>query len=395
MAQTAVASRTDQSATNDIIQETATNPIVVLTDEAKFEQFYQRMKEETDGLQADVSTKRGRDAIAAMAYKVSQTKTAIDKAGLALTEDWRKQTSTVNAARKKITTKLDDLRDQIRAPLNAWEEAEKQRVATCEATIARLSRDGIVQLADTSEQIRARIAAATAIVIDEAIYQEFTEQALAVREATLANLEIAVGRLEKEEADRAELQQLREAQIRRIAAEAERAREEDARAAEQRRSEEIERERQATAQRAEEQRQREIEEASRRERERIEQEARDREAAAERERQAERDRVERERAAERAESEARIAKAEREAQAEREAAAAREQARRDEEQRIAAEQRQAAEAQAARERDIAHRSAVNGEAQAAIMALGVKDQVARNIVLAIAAGTVPHVRIAY
>ena len=60
----------------------AENPVVVLTDQAKFDRFYQEMKRETDAHVADLTTEKGRKAIASLAFKVARTKTAIDEAGL-------------------------------------------------------------------------------------------------------------------------------------------------------------------------------------------------------------------------------------------------------------------------------------------------------------------------
>ena len=395
MADTAEALASDHAATADIIAVATQNPIVVLTDAQQFDRLFERMREETASLDADVSTKRGRDQIAAMAYKVSQTKTAIDKAGLALTEGWRKQTAQVNAARKDIVNRLDGLRDEVRAPLNAWEEREAARVASCQRTIAMLSSAGVVSLDETSADVRARMTSLADIEIDNALFQELAEQAVALKDAAILTLEIAVRRLERQEEEAAELQRLRNQNAEREAREERDRIEAAARAEESRRAAEQEAIAAAERARQEVERQQAVEAAAQAERERVEKEALEREQQAERDRQAERERIEAERAAERAEAErqlaeshARIAEAERQAQAERDARDLAERNRITEQERIAVEQ-------AERERDQAHRATISGEAQAAIVALGVRETMARNIVLAIAGGGIPHVRIAF
>jgi len=456
MAQTAQRVEVEQAA-NDIITA-APNPVAVLTDAEKFDAFFARMKAETEGLQADVSTKRGRDAIAAMAYKVSQTKQSIEKARLALTEEWRTQTSKVNAAGKQISQRLDDLRDQVRAPLNAWEAKDKERVAGCEAMIKRLSQDAIVQLADTSEGLRARHDAILALVFEEEVYQEFLDQAVALKNAAIATLELAIARLEKEEADRAELEQLRAAQIERQAREAETRRLREwadqiiqhcrdcgngiiggqsqpfgillhelekkvtatveefgdfAADVETARVEALARVKDVMARHAEEQRvaaeqaeAQRIADAERAATEKAQREAEQRHAdqiaAARAEAEETERRIEAERAAERqkaaeelAASQARIAEAERQAQAERAAAEARELARVEQERQAQAERQRLADEKAARERDIAHRNKISGEAIDAIVAFKVSRTVAEKIVLAISAGSIPHVSIAF
>ena len=78
---------------------------------------------------ADVSTLAGRKIIAAMAYKVSQSKTVIDKAGKSLTDEWFKKKKVVDAGRRFARDSLDALRDEIRLPLTEWENEEKRILA--------------------------------------------------------------------------------------------------------------------------------------------------------------------------------------------------------------------------------------------------------------------------
>ena len=70
----------------DIILAVEETPQIVLLDAGKFDQFYERVRAETSGMVADLSTKKGRDEIRSMAAKVVRSKTMIDKAGLALTK---------------------------------------------------------------------------------------------------------------------------------------------------------------------------------------------------------------------------------------------------------------------------------------------------------------------
>jgi colicin import membrane protein len=54
------------------------NPVAVLTDGAKFDALYASIKAEATAHQPDTATDKGRKAIAAMAFKITRTKTAID-----------------------------------------------------------------------------------------------------------------------------------------------------------------------------------------------------------------------------------------------------------------------------------------------------------------------------
>jgi len=53
------------------------NPGIVLIDKVKREEFYEHVKREVESFVPDLSTDKGRKAIAALAFKVSRTKTAI------------------------------------------------------------------------------------------------------------------------------------------------------------------------------------------------------------------------------------------------------------------------------------------------------------------------------
>ncbi len=65
----------------DIVALVEANPVMVLTDKEKFSQFYEEMKRETDAHVPDLTTDKGRKAIASLARRVATTKVLIDDAG--------------------------------------------------------------------------------------------------------------------------------------------------------------------------------------------------------------------------------------------------------------------------------------------------------------------------
>lgn len=93
----------------------------------KLDDLLAKIRQETSTLVPDVSTVGGRKEIASLAYKVARSKTTIDDAGKSLVAGWKKQAAEVDASRKKARDYLDTLKDEIRAPLDAW-EAEQARV---------------------------------------------------------------------------------------------------------------------------------------------------------------------------------------------------------------------------------------------------------------------------
>lgn len=360
----------------DIVVAVAKEPGIVLLDRVKFDAWYEKLaaKAPTD---ADVSTKKGRDVLRSFAAEVRSEKAGIDKARLRLTKEWRDMVAQANEAGKEINERLEQLAVEVRKPLTDWEEAETARVNRCREIIDGFKADAVVTLDDTAVTVRARGAGIWQIALDEEQFRDLLPEAQQAKDHAVATLKTALARLEKEEADRAELERLRaenearEAREREAAAERERI-EAERRAEEERVAREAEEARLAEERRVA---------AEKAEAERIE---RAREEAAE----AERQRVEREHAEQLAAERRRAEEAERAAQAERDRIAAAEAAREAEAKRLADEQ-------AAREADQAHRTAVKSKAKQAIMSCGTDEETARKIVMAIIAGEVPAVKLEF
>ena len=349
------------------------------------------------GFVPDGSTDAGRKACASHALKVSRAKMDYVRLADALKADAAKVVKGVNAEIKVIETRMDALRDQLLAPVEAYKAREKARVAAHEAHLA-LFADMIARanMATMASNAPANIK----IIIDECNEaqtdrEEFTERAIKAKVDTLDHLIDMFADAEKREAEAAEL-----ARLRAEAAERERVAHEERIAAKARADaeEKAAREAKAAAERAERERQRLIDEQRRQEAvAKAAQEAKDRAAAealarAERERQAaidaaakaERDRIA---AAERAEQ-ARIAT---EAEAKRREQEAAERVRRE----LAAKEKAEADERARREADKAHRARVNRSAMSALVAAGVEEGSARIAITAIAKGKIPGVSISY
>lgn len=243
------------------------NAIDVFTG-GKLDDLLAKIREETTALVPDVSTVAGRKEIASLAYKVARSKTTIDDAGKQLVADWKRQAGEVDAARKRASDYLDDLKDEIRRPLDDW-EAEQERIAREKAEAEEAARQAeeaarLAEIERREAEIRAR------------------EEAIAKAEREAAE-KAAAERAEKERTEREErIRQEAEERARREAAEAvERARMEAEAAKEAARlaAERAEQERVEAAAKAERDRQEAIRQAEQRARE--EAEAKERLRAAE------------------------------------------------------------------------------------------------------------------
>jgi hypothetical protein len=376
-----------------------------------------RVKAEARAVKTDISTPAGRKAVASLAYKIARSKTALDDMGKSLGEDMRKRVDAINADRRRIRDELDALGDEIRAPLTAFENAEKSRVEAHEAAIKDIEARGSGGFAGPP-QTAARIAE----VLDGARaihhnrdWQEFAKRAADARELAVARLSAMLAEAQAREEAEAEAERQRQEQQRiraeqearerrereeRIAAAAaERAREE-AEAKARAEAELAERERQRLLAEADERRRRELHAAEER-REREAQEAADKarreQEAIEAKARAEREAAE---AARRAEEQARREAERRAAQAEADRKAAEhraEEAAAAERRRIEAEQVEQRRQAEAREADRRHRAKINGEARDDLIGkiAGITEEVATAVVIAIARGEVRHIRVSY
>ena len=347
----------------------------------------EKVRKEAASEVPDLTTKKGRDRIASLAYKVSKTKTLVDDYGKELVAEEKKRLALIDADRKKWRDECDKLRDEIRKPLTDWEQAESDRVQRHRDAIQQLRGLAPQAMGANSETIIGLIAQAESVTLGDH-WQEFSAEAGKAKDETLALLRLDLQRRQQYESEQAELARLREESARReqedrdrrIAEEAAAKARADAEAAARAEREAIEAKARAEQEAAERARI-----ASEQAEARAKAEA---EAAKLREQEAERRRIESE---ERAKREAQEA-AER---AERNRIAAFEAERaRIEQERIESD-RKAATEQAAREADKENKRKVNNAILSALESVGISTEQAKVVIAAIAKGSIPNVSIRY
>lgn len=338
--------------------------------------WLEKIRAEVTGHVPDLKTKKGRDAIASLAFKVRKVKTALDGIGKEQVDRLKEIPKKIDAERKRMRDVLDALADEVRAPLDQWEQAEEARQQRHQQGIEwfRLRADENRDL--DADELRTTITDVQARAVDET-WEEFEPEAHRVKARALESLQQALAAREKYDAEQAELARLRA----------------EAAAREQKdREERIAREAAEKAQReADERAQGERDAAARREAEARE--------AAEKARLAAELADQRRIAAEQQAKLDRAAAAERERvaaeQAEKDRAQAAEQAAAAERQRIADEQAAEAAEARSREADKAHKGKVNRAALDAFVAGGMPEDCARLAVTLIAKGLIPNIRITY
>lgn len=318
----------------DLVVIEKKNAMAVFTNNDQLDPLIEAIEKEARSLVPDVTTKKGRDAIASMAHRVARSKTYIDNAGKDLVAELKALPKQIDESRRVVRERLDALKDEVRRPLTEW-EAEQERIKAEEAMNA-LHAEALAMNEEFDRQLAARI-------------ESDHEMALLMNDA-----------FDREQADKAA-----EAERQRIAHE-----------------EEIKRLAAAAAAREVEQRaQREREEAAHREavlKAQAEQAERDRIAA---EQKAEAEKI--------AAVEAERRKAQEEADRIRREAEQREQAR-------LAEEKRKADEQARREADVKHRKTVGTDIVKALVANTslTRDQ-AIEVLTAVKDGRIPHTGISY
>lgn len=116
------------SEVTDLVVIEKSSAMAVFTNNEQLDPIIEKIEKEARSLVPDVSTKKGRDAIASMAHKVARSKTYIDNAGKDLVAELKALPKQIDESRRIARERLDALKDEVRRPLTEW-EAEQERIA--------------------------------------------------------------------------------------------------------------------------------------------------------------------------------------------------------------------------------------------------------------------------
>lgn len=164
-----------------------------------------------------IATRDGRDRIKAQAYKIARSNTALDDVGKGLSEEARKLVESTNALRRIATTRMDALKDEIRAPLTKWEDAEDARKQAIKDRIG--VEFGHRALPSSSAALREIQNQATLVELDDT-FGEFLAEAAKAKDDFLRHLAGKIEEAVREEDREAELARLRASEAKRAEEEA-------------------------------------------------------------------------------------------------------------------------------------------------------------------------------
>lgn len=235
----------------DLVVIEKKNAMAVFTNNDQLDPLIEAIEKEARSLVPDVTTKKGRDAIASMAHKVARSKTYIDNAGKDLVAELKALPKQIDESRRVVRERLDALKDEVRRPLTEW-EAEQERIKAEEAMNA-LHAEALEMNIKFDRELAAKFEAdhEMALLMDKDFDRERADKAAEAerqriaREEEIKRLAEEKAKREAEERHRAELEAAarREAEERAAKERAERERIEDIQRAEREKQAAVEAER--------------------------------------------------------------------------------------------------------------------------------------------------------
>lgn len=321
------------SEATDLVVIEKANAMTVFKSADQIEDILQKVEREVMSFVPDVTTAKGRKEIASLAYKVAQTKTYLDGLGKDLVAELKEIPKLIDANRKTVRDRLDELKEKARQPLTDY-EVEQERIKQEEE--AKRAAEELAKKIEADHEM--------ALLMNDAFDRELAEKKAEQERQRIAHEEEI--KRQAEERSKREAEEKAAAEIA-----AAKKREEDAIAAKA-----------------------QAELLAKQEKEKAERDAKEALERAEREKQ---EAIEAERK-----------KAQDEADRIRREAEAKEAARLAEERRIKDEEERRAQ-------DKAHRKEVNNKILADLIKAGASEDVAKNIITAIVKGEVFATRITY
>lgn len=246
------------------------------------------IRREATNVTADITTKKGREALKSIAYKVRRSKTLLDEIGKKHVAELKAQTRAIDKNRRQLRETLDDITAEVRKPVTEWEEELARREQEIKENIRRIVDLG-QETDGSSDAIQQRLNNLKAIEINETDFGDKQGDAAIQKDIAVKTLERAYDTAKTNEENAAELERLRKEDEERQ--ERERIEKQKADAAEAARKEEQERanaEIRAAKEKAEKDRQEALDEAKR-----IREEAEERERKRKADEQREREEAER------------------------------------------------------------------------------------------------------
>lgn len=189
------------------------NPLA-LFEEKGLDPIIEKIREEVKKHVPDISTERGRKAIASLSRKVASSKVRLDDLGKELVYELKTQTSAIDAERKRMRDELDRLRDETRQPLTEWENIEQSRLEEHEHGLKELAELVNVPFNSSVEDMEQRLLEVHLYSARD--WQEFSQRYKLASESAVAQLTKLIAETKQRAERDAELKRLQEAEAKRL-----------------------------------------------------------------------------------------------------------------------------------------------------------------------------------
>lgn len=200
---------------NQLVVVQKENALQLFTTEKGLDPILAGVRQLIDGFTPDITTKKGRDAIASIAHSVAKSKTYLDGIGKELVDKLKEQPKLVDAERKRVRDTLDAWKEEVRKPLTEWEEKEERRVQYHKSMIQHIKDCANGFIGGQPQSFGILFSELEEKVIVDQTWEEFEAEAHREKEAALKTLKLAFEEHQAREKERAELEELRRQQAER------------------------------------------------------------------------------------------------------------------------------------------------------------------------------------
>lgn len=173
----------------------------VYSDDKALDELLKSVASHCTGIVLDAETDGGRKEITSLAYKIARSKTALDNAGKAITEEWKKKSAVIDAKRKYAWDFLEKLQKEVRKPLTDFEAKEKARVDLINNRIFEIKKIGMIdQVRVISDDklfavdVYAKVLDQLKLIAIDESFAEFQEQAAGVLALAKENIAMLLDR---------------------------------------------------------------------------------------------------------------------------------------------------------------------------------------------------------
>lgn len=180
----------------------------LFADAAVFEKLYEKVEAAVMSEVVDATTDEGRERIKSLAFKVTKTKTAIERARKDYVSERKRVLATIDAAGKRMFDQLELLSKKVRKPVDDYEAAEAKRVGDHETNIRAIEELGRPLANLTVANIEERIAAIKAFDVDT--FEEFKTTAAGTKALAIEALDKLLVEKKEQAAQAAELKRLKD-----------------------------------------------------------------------------------------------------------------------------------------------------------------------------------------